>query len=74
MASESGRGASGGEASGSFGVSGWRFCTDAVEERFDVTVGTNTGTDVALYKPDCLEDRSVRRSVFSRKIKVKAVN
>lgn len=57
MASEFRRGVTRGKSSNSLGVSSWWFCTNAVENRFDVTAGTGTRTNVAVHKPDRFEDR-----------------
>ena len=57
MATEIRRGVAGREAPNSFGVSSWRFSANAVENRFDVTFGTDTGTNVAVHKPNRFKDR-----------------
>lgn len=50
MVAEIRRGVARRKAFDSLGVSGRRFCTDAMEECFDVTFGTDARTNVAVYK------------------------
>lgn len=50
MAAEIRRGVVRRKAFDSLGVSGRRFCTDAMEECFDITFGTDARTNVAVYK------------------------
>ena len=68
MAFEVRRGAAGREASNSLGVSSWRFRANAVENRFDVTFGTDTGTNVAVHKSNRFKDRYKGQESKAKKI------
>lgn len=63
MVAEIRRGVARRKAFDSLGMSGRRFCTDAMENCFDVTFGTDARTNVAVHKPNRFKnwDEGLRR-------------
>lgn len=63
MVAEIRRGVARRKAFDSLGMSGRRFCTDAMENCFDVTFGTDARTNVAVHKSNRFKnwDEGLRR-------------